>query len=89
MTEHLSVWDVVLPPHTEEFRGVELIQLPSMALIDSPRSIAIERCGGDYGLQLGLWGGASASVPNIVVESSKGSNGFGRSGVTSLPMTTV
>ena len=56
-----------------------MIQLPNMALVDSPRFTAMEQCGEDYGLidlQYGLQDDAS-SVPDILVESAEGSTGFG------------
>ena len=42
--EHLNVWDSVLPSDAEEFfgaGGVEVIQLPGMVSIDSPRFAAV------------------------------------------------
>ena len=39
MSEDLSVWDLVLPLDAKEFSeasGVEVIQLPCVALVDCP-----------------------------------------------------
>ena len=47
-SEDLSVWDLVLPLYAEKFseaRGVEVVQLSDLALIDRPCFTAIEQCG--------------------------------------------
>ena len=50
--EDLSVWDLVLPPDAKDFSeasGVEVVQLPSVALVDHPWFTAIEEGGENYG----------------------------------------
>ena len=50
--EDLSVWDLVLPLYAKKFpeaAGVEVVQLPIVALIDRPCFIAIEQCGENNG----------------------------------------
>jgi len=63
--------------------AVEVVHFPGIALVDRPRLTSMEQSGEHYRfLDLYLCHrGSACSVPHILVESAKGSNCLGESGV--------